>query len=89
MFEKQVKVSSDAGVHARPASMIVTATKDFKGTVTILKDEVEMDAKSIMSLLAMGISAGSSLIIKADGDGDEEIVNIIVKMIENNFVDSL
>ena len=86
MFEKKVKVTGDAGVHARPASLIVTATKDFLETdVFIVKDDIEMDAKSIMSLLAMGISGGSELIIRADGKDEQEIVNIIVKLFDDNF----
>ncbi len=85
MVEKEVVVTSDAGVHARPAMMMVREAMKFSCDIVLVKDEVEADCKSIMSVLGLAIVSGSKLIIKAEGDQAEEAVNIIVKLIESNF----
>jgi len=85
MFEKEVVVTSDAGVHARPAMMLVREAMKYTCKVSLLKDNVEADGKSIMSVLGLAISNGSNLVIQADGEGEEEVVNKIVDLIENNF----
>ncbi|PKL38026.1 MAG: phosphocarrier protein HPr [Spirochaetae bacterium HGW-Spirochaetae-1] len=85
MIEKEVVVKSDAGVHARPAMMLVREAMKFPCQVALVKDGVEADCKSIMSVLGLAIVSGTRLKVRADGDREEEIVDIIVSMIENGF----
>ena len=85
MTEREVVVKSDAGVHARPAMMIVKEAMKYPCEVTLIKDAVEADCKSIMSVLGLAIISGSKLIVRASGDGEATVVASIVSMIENNF----
>jgi phosphocarrier protein HPr len=85
MVEKEVIVQSDAGVHARPAMMMVRESMKYPCSVKLIKGDVEADCKSIMSVLGLAIVSGTKLIIHADGEGEEEIVNLLVSMIKNNF----
>ena len=85
MTEREVIVQGDAGVHARPAMMIVKEAMKYPCEVQLIKDDVEADCKSIMSVLGLAIISGSRLIIRASGEGEEKIVDSIVSMIENNF----
>ncbi len=85
MIEREVTVVSDAGVHARPASMIVKEAMKYPCEVTIIKDDIEANGKSIMSVIGLAILSGTTLTIRADGEGEFEIVNYIVNLIENNF----
>jgi phosphocarrier protein HPr len=85
MFEKEVVVNSDAGVHARPAMMLVREAMKYPCHVELVKDDVEADCKSIMSVLGLAIVSGSTLIVRADGEQEEEVVDKLVSMIENNF----
>ena len=85
MTEREVVVKGDAGVHARPAMMIVKEAMKYPCDVKLIKDDVEADCKSIMSVLGLAIVSGSRLIIRADGEGEEKVVDSIVAMIENNF----
>ena len=88
MFEKEVVVKSDAGVHARPAMMLVREAMKYPCTVTLQKDDIEADCKSIMSVLGLAIIPGSKLTVRADGDGEEEIVEILVDLIKKDFNNS-
>lgn len=86
MVEKEVIVQSDAGVHARPAMMMVREAMKFPCRVSLVKGDVEADCKSIMSVLGLAIVAGTRLIVRADGEGEDEVVESLVRMIENKFV---
>ena len=59
MVEKEVVVNSDAGIHARPAMMIVREAMKYPCDITLIKDNVEADGKSIMSVLGLAIISGS------------------------------
>lgn len=85
MTEREVVVKSDAGVHARPAMMIVKEAMKYSCEVKLIKDDVEADCKSIMSVLGLAIVSGSRLIVRANGEGESAVVESIVAMIENNF----
>ena len=85
MIEKEVIVTGDAGIHARPAMMLVKEAMKFKCSVKLIKDDIEADCKSIMSVLGLAIVSGSKLRIVADGEREDEIIDILVSMIENNF----
>ena len=85
MVEREVVVESDAGVHARPAMMLVREAMKYPCNVSLIKGDVEADCKSIMSVLGLAIVSGTKLVIRADGEQEQEIVDIIVSMIENNF----
>ncbi len=85
MVEKDVVVNSDAGIHARPAMMIVREAMKYPCEVMLIKDNVEADAKSIMSVLGLAIISGSKLTIRANGEGESELVNYLINMIEKDF----
>lgn len=85
MVEKDVVVNSDAGIHARPAMMIVREAMKYPCDITLIKDNVEADGKSIMSVLGLAIISGSKLTIRASGEGEIELVSYILNLIENDF----
>ena len=85
MIEKDVVVNSDAGIHARPAMMIVREAMKYPCEITLIKDNIEADGKSIMSVLGLAIISGSKLTIRASGEGELELVSYILNLIENDF----
>lgn len=85
MTEENVIVTSDAGVHARPAMMLVQEAMKFPCEIYLIKDNIEANGKSIMSVLGLAITSGSKIIIRAEGDREEEAVNSITALFKNNF----
>ena len=85
MIEKEVVVTSDAGIHARPAMMLVKEAMKFSCSVKLIKGDIEADCKSIMSVLGLAIVSGTKLKIVAEGERENEVVDILISMIENNF----
>jgi len=85
MKEREIIVKSDAGVHARPAMMLVREAMKYPCSVALVKGNVEADCKSIMSVLGLAIVSGTKLKVRAHGEKEKEVVDAIVSMIENDF----
>ncbi len=85
MTEKIVKIKSDAGIHARPAMMLVKEAMKYPCEVFLVKDDIEANGKSIMSVLSLAITKGSNLIIRAVGDDESQAVENLVMLIEKDF----
>lgn len=76
-----IKIHSENGLHARPASLIVNACTAFESEIFLIKGDTRANARSIMNLMAMGIVHGDEIIVEADGidakEAEEKIVTII------------
>jgi len=85
MVEKKVVIKNDTGIHARPASLIVQKANGFKSDISLGKDGQEVNAKSIMGIMSLGVSKSTEVTIKAEGADEEAAVDAIVELIENGF----
>ena len=85
MVEKIVTVLNRAGVHARPSSLIVQATKNFKCSIHFEKGSERINAKSIMGVITLGASYGTEIKVVAEGEGAKEAVDIIAALFESKF----
>ncbi len=85
MVERTLTVMHEAGLHARPASLLVTLAQKFKCKIGIRKDGKEADAKSILSVMSLGVKKGNAITLWADGEDEEEAINVISSLIVNNF----
>jgi phosphotransferase system HPr (HPr) family protein len=85
MTEREVMISSDAGIHARPAMMLVKEAMKYPCEVYLVKDNVEANGKSIMSVLALAITKGTLLVVRAAGEEEDEAVLSLVNLIEKEF----
>jgi len=78
---KTIKILSENGLHARPASLIVNACLEFESEIFLVKGNTKANARSIMNLMAMGIVHGDEIVVEADGhdatEAEEKIVSII------------
>ncbi len=85
MAERTVKIVNELGLHARAATKLVQLASKYPCDVTLTKDGHEVNGKSIMGVLMLVASKGSTVTIKATGDKAEECVAGIVKLIEDKF----
>ncbi len=72
---REVTILNPAGLHARPAALIVERAAQFDGDVNIYKANKSANAKSIMSVLALGAVTGNTVTLTADGDGADEVLD--------------
>jgi phosphocarrier protein len=85
MVEQRVTISNRAGIHARPAALLVQTTKDFKCNVYFEKGRNRINAKSIMGIITLGAAFGTELNIIAEGEGEEAAVKTLVHLFESKF----
>lgn len=64
----QVTLPDEVDLHARPAATFVRAAMGFSSNVWVAAGEREVDAKSLLSILALGATRGTSLRLRAEGD---------------------
>ncbi len=85
MVEKDVTVKNRAGIHARPAGMIVTLANKFTSQIFIEKDNDKINAKSIMGLITLGVLCNTTIRVSATGTDEGAAVDALVKLIDNRF----
>lgn len=80
-------VKAEAGLHARPAGLLVKQTAAFKSNIKILNEESgkEADLKRLMAIMALGVKQGNRIAISADGEDEEEAVAVIEAFLKENF----
>lgn len=87
MFSKEVLVSNQVGLHARPATFFIQKANEFKSSVWVEKDERKVNAKSLLGVLSLGITRGVNISIIADGPDEEQAVMALVDLIASNFAE--
>ena len=85
MQEATLVVRHEVGLHARPAALFVQAAKKFESAITICKDDMEVNAKSILSILTLGVNQNTVITIKADGEDEEQALSTLLELVESNF----
>jgi phosphotransferase system HPr (HPr) family protein len=80
-------IISETGLHARPATLVVSQASKFKSDIRIQKNDITVNAKSIMGLLSLGIMQNEEITIIADGEDEIEAVNALKSLAERPFID--
>lgn len=85
MVERTVTVVNRNGVHARPAAEIVKTAGRFASDVTIVRDDLEVNGKSIMGVMMLAAECGADITLRADGPDAQEAVDAIATLVESKF----
>jgi len=83
--ERTLIITNKLGLHARAANMVVQVASNFESAITMNKDGIEANAKSIMGLLLLAAGQGSRIIVKAEGRDCREAIEKIGELIEGKF----
>ncbi len=87
MYDKEVLVQNQVGLHARPATFFIQRANEFKSSIWVEKEERRVNAKSLLGVLSLGIVGGTNIRIIADGADDEAAVNGLVELVESGFAE--
>jgi len=84
--ERTVTIGSSVGLHARPASLFVQAVGATGHQVTITKPSGDSaDAASILSVLALAVGNGETLVVSVEGDNAEGVADELASMLESDL----
>ncbi|MDN7246178.1 phosphocarrier protein HPr [Planococcus shenhongbingii] len=81
MIEKNYTITSDEGLHARPASRLVQVVSPFTSDVKLEFKDKQVNMKSIMGVMSLGISKGKEIKIVADGKDEERLMAAVDELI--------
>ena len=85
LVEREIQVTNKLGLHARPAAMLVQTASKFKSEIWLKKEDIEANAKSILSVMMLAAEVGSRVIIKADGEDEEQAIETLAKIFREKF----
>jgi phosphocarrier protein len=85
MIERSVQIVNKLGIHARPAAEIVKCASKFKSNITIIRDDLEVNGKSIMGVMMLAAECGSSILIRAEGVDEQGAIDALAAVIADGF----
>lgn len=83
--ERDVEIVNRAGMHARPAAEFVKLAGRFRSEITVAKDGLSVNGKSIMGVLMLAAAQGSSLRVVARGEDAEDAVQALEQLVSSGF----
>ena len=87
MYTEKTVVKCESGLHNKQATYFIQKANEFKSTILVEKEERRVNAKSLLGILSLGITKGTTINLIADGPDEEEAVAALVELITSNFTD--
>jgi phosphocarrier protein HPr len=84
-MELNLQIENQAGLHARPAAMFAQKASSFKSNIVIFKDGKNANAKSIISIMGLGVKKGDNFLVKIDGPDAAEAGAALKKIVAEKF----
>jgi phosphocarrier protein HPr len=85
LVEKEITLTNRLGLHARPAARVVQTASQFKSEIRLKRDDLEVNAKSIMGVMMLAAEMGSKILIRAQGEDETRALEALVKLFEDKF----
>jgi phosphocarrier protein len=85
MIERTVRIVNKNGLHARPAAEIVKLASRYQSEITLVREDLEVNGKSIMGVMMLAAEFGSSLVLRAAGPDAEQAVSALSDLIARKF----
>ncbi|HEV8496225.1 MAG TPA: HPr family phosphocarrier protein [Gemmatimonadaceae bacterium] len=88
MIERTVRIVNKNGLHARPAAEIVKLAAKFNSEITITKDDLDVNGKSIMGVMMLAAEHGSDITFRAEGPDAQQALDALAMLVSNKFGES-
>ncbi len=85
VFERTVVISNPQGLHLRPAERFSHLAQSFESEIKVIRENLCVDAKSIMHVLTLGAYQGTELTLRACGVDAEEALEAIAQLVDSDF----
>ena len=85
MVEREVMIANRAGVHARPAALLVRTANRYQADIYLEKDGERVNGKSIMGIIALGAAYRTTLRVIASGADEAAAVEALVRLVDSKF----
>jgi phosphocarrier protein HPr len=85
MIEKDILIRNKLGLHARAAVKFVNLANRYGASVKVIKDDTEIDGKSILGILTLAAIQGSSISLRVSGKDEDEAMKALMALIKDKF----
>ena len=85
MIEQQATIKNKLGLHARAAAKFVCLAQCFAANITVANGDQSANGKSIMAMMILQATRGTTLSIRADGEDEDSALEQIIALIDNLF----
>jgi phosphocarrier protein len=85
MIKKELKIVNELGIHARPAGMLANTASRFACDIKLLKDGMEINAKSIMGIMTLAAGCGSVIEVIVKGKDEAEAMKALESLFARKF----
>jgi phosphocarrier protein len=88
MYSKEVTIKNQVGLHARPATYFIQKANEFKEEIKVTKDEREVNGKSLLGVLSLGITRGMTITLIADGEDEAAAIEGLATLVDTELCDN-
>jgi len=85
MQNRSFKIVNRLGLHARAAAQLVQTANQFSSDINLIKEDIEVNGKSIMGILLLAAPQGTEIAVTVEGDDEQQAMDIIAELIEDGF----
>lgn len=85
MISKTVKIVNKLGLHARPSAKVVQTATRFKSEITLEKEGLEVNGKSIMGVMMLAAEMGADITVTATGEDEEDAIQAMCEVVASKF----
>ena len=85
MTEKKITITNRAGIHARPAALLVQTANQFEAQIFLEREAEKVNGKSIMGVMMLAAEVGARIQVRVVGEDEAEAAKKMVDMIESTY----
>ncbi len=84
-YSRTVTIVNSPGLHLRPAKLFVEMASQYQSRIELIKDDMRIDGKSILSILTLGAAQGTRVSLEGTGLDSHAAINALAALIESGF----
>ena len=85
MSEIQLLIRNQLGLHARACALFVKTSSRFKAEITVTRDDLVVNGKSIMGVMMLAAEEGATIVVKAEGPDEGDAVAALRELVDGKF----
>lgn len=87
MIKREMTITNNIGLHARPATFFIQKANSFKSSIWIEKDDRKVNAKSLLGVLSLGIAKGMIVTLVADGQDENDALDSLINLVQSGLAE--
>ena len=85
MSEIQLLIRNQLGLHARACALFVKTSSRFKAEITVTRDDLVVNGKSIMGVMMLAAEEGATIVVRAEGPDEGDAVAALQELVDGKF----